>query len=200
MDDAFNLQRFVDAQSGLIDRVYAELQSGQESATGCGSFFRRSPALAAARWRRTSLSDRYPKLPLIFRTPYSDHTRPILMPSAAKTGKSTTSPFRSSACAPGTIIMTATSAPRTDLLMTDASVFRPECRIRHAPEVRRMAITTISRASGGRGDATIHTAVPRIASPSPCPMGGPGGRSRVDCHACSASRGHRVRIRMSRPC
>jgi uncharacterized protein (DUF1810 family) len=30
MDDPFNLQRFVDAQSGLIDRVYAELREGRK--------------------------------------------------------------------------------------------------------------------------------------------------------------------------
>jgi uncharacterized protein (DUF1810 family) len=30
MKDSFHLQRFVDAQSGVIDRVYAELRSGQK--------------------------------------------------------------------------------------------------------------------------------------------------------------------------
>ena len=30
MDDEFNLQRFVDAQSGVIDRVYAELRAGRK--------------------------------------------------------------------------------------------------------------------------------------------------------------------------
>lgn len=49
----------------------------------------------------------------------------------------------------------------------------------------------LSRASGGRVDATIRSADPRSASPSPHPAGAQVDKPRGSPRACSASRDHR---------
>ena len=56
MTDPFDLQRFIDAQEPVYQRVLAELRGVRSKVTGCGSFFPSMRMLAASGMREPSVA------------------------------------------------------------------------------------------------------------------------------------------------
>ena len=65
MKDPFNLQRFVDAQSGVIDQVCSELRAGRKRSHWMWYIFPQITGSAVVRRRKSLPSLRWRKLPPI---------------------------------------------------------------------------------------------------------------------------------------